>query len=33
MEMFFKDLRNLAMKIIDYEKKEMTPLTNEKKVL
>ena len=31
MEVFCKDLRNLAMKIIDYEKKEMILLTNEKK--
>ena len=31
MEMFCKDLRNLAMKIINYEKKEMIPLTNEEK--
>ena len=29
MEMFCKDLKNLAMKIINYEKKEMIPLTNE----
>ena len=29
MEMFCKDLRNLAMKIISYKKKEMIPLTNE----
>ena len=29
MEMFCKDLRNQAMKIINYEKKEMIPLTNE----
>ena len=29
MEMFCKDLRNLAMKIIDYGMKEMIPLTNE----
>ena len=28
MEMFCKGLRNLAVKIIDYEKKEMIPLTN-----
>ena len=31
MEMFCKDLRNQAMKIINYEKKEMIPLTNEEK--
>ena len=29
MEMFCEDLRNLAMKIINYEKKEMIPLTND----
>ena len=29
MEMFCKDLGNLAIKIINYEKKEMIPLTNE----
>ena len=29
MEMFCKDLRNQAMKIINYEKKEMIPLTDE----
>ena len=29
MEKFCKDLREHAMKIIDYEKKEMIPLTNE----
>ena len=29
MEMFCKDLGNLAMKKINYEKKEMIPLTNE----
>ena len=28
-EMFSKGLRNQAMKIINYEKKEMIPLTNE----
>ena len=27
MERFFKDLRDHAMKIINYEEKEMTPLT------
>ena len=27
--MFCKNLRSVAMKIINYEKKEMTPLTNE----
>ena len=27
--MFCKDLGNLAIKIINYEKKEMIPLTNE----
>ena len=31
MEMLCKDLRNLAIKIIDYEKKEIIPLTNEEK--
>ena len=31
MEMFCKDLRNQAMKRINYEKKEMIPLTNEGK--
>ena len=31
MEKFSKDLRDLAMKIINYEKKEMIPLTNEEK--
>ena len=29
MEKFCKDLKELAMKIINYEKKEMIPLTNE----
>ena len=29
MEMFCKDLKDQAMKIIDYEKKEMIPLTDE----
>ena len=29
MEMFCKDFRNQAMKIINYEKKEMILLTNE----
>ena len=29
MEMFCKDLRNQAMEIIYYEKKKMTPLTDE----
>ena len=29
MEIFCKDLRNQAMKMINYEKKEMMPLTNE----
>ena len=29
MEMFCKDLRNPAMKLINYEKKEMIPLTDE----
>ena len=31
MEMFCKDLREQATKIINYEKKEMIPLTNEEK--
>ena len=29
MERFSKDLRNQAMKIINYEKKEIIPLTND----
>ena len=29
MEMFCKDFKNLSMKVIDYEKKEIIPLTNE----
>ena len=29
MEMFYKDLRNQTMEIINYKKKEMIPLTNE----
>ena len=29
MEKFCKDLREHVMKIINYEKKEMIPLTNE----
>ena len=28
MEKFYKDLREHAMKIIDYEEKEMIPLTD-----
>ena len=31
MELFCTDLRNLAMKIINQEKKEMISLTNEEK--
>ena len=31
MKIFCKDLRDQAMKIINYEKKEMIPLTNEEK--
>ena len=31
MEMFCKDLKDEAMKIINYEKKEMIPLTDEEK--
>ena len=30
MENFCKDLREHVMKIINYEKKEMIPLTNER---
>ena len=29
MEMFSKNLKNQALKIINYEKKEMIPLTND----
>ena len=31
MEIFCEDLKDEAMKIINYEKKEMIPLTNEEK--
>ena len=31
MEKFSKHLKNLAMKLINYEKKEMIPLTNDEK--
>ena len=31
MKIFRKDLKDQAMKIINYEKKEMIPLTNEEK--
>ena len=31
MEKFCKDLRDQAMKIINYEKKEIIPLTDEEK--
>ena len=31
VEKFCKDLREQAMKIINYEKKEIIPLTNEEK--
>ena len=31
MKMFCKDLKDQAMKIINYKKKKMTPLTNEEK--
>ena len=31
MERFYKDLWDQAMKIIDYEKKEIIPLTDEEK--
>ena len=30
MERFCKDLRGHAIKIIDYERKEMTPVTDKK---
>ena len=30
MKIFCKDLRNQAMKIINYEKKEMIPLADDK---
>ena len=33
MKMFCKDLKEQAMKIINYEKKEMIPLTDKKRVL
>ena len=33
MEMFCKDLREHATEIINYEKKEMIPLTNEENEL
>ena len=33
MERFSKDLKNKTTKIINYEKKEMIPLTNDKKSL
>ena len=33
MEKFSKDLKNLAIKVINYEKKEMIPLTNDKESL
>ena len=29
MEMFCKDFKNLSMKVLNYEKKEIIPLTNE----
>ena len=29
MKMFYKDLKDQAMKIINYDKKEMIPLTDE----
>ena len=29
MEKFYKDLREHVMKIINYEKREMIPITNE----
>ena len=31
MKMFCKDLKEQAMKIINYEKKEVIPLTNKEK--
>ena len=31
IEMLWKDLKEQAMKIINYEKKEMIPLTNKEK--
>ena len=31
MERFSKDLKNLALKLINCEKEEMTPLTNDEK--
>ena len=31
MKIFCEDLKDQAMKIINYEKKEMIPLTNEEK--
>ena len=31
MKIFYKDLKEQAMKIIDYEKKEMIPLTDKEK--
>ena len=31
MKIFCKDLKDQAMKIINYEKKEMIPLTDEEK--
>ena len=31
MEMFCKDLKNQALKIINHEKKEMIPLTDKEK--
>ena len=31
MEIFCKDLKDQTMKIIDHEKKEMIPLTDEEK--
>ena len=33
MKMFCNDLKEQAMKIINYEKKEMIPLTDKKGVL
>ena len=33
MDKFCNNLRDQAMEIINYEKKEMMPLTNEEKVI
>ena len=31
MDNFFKDIKNQVIKVINYEKKEMIPLTNNEK--